>query len=422
MFYETALRADARRRIREIGQADIVVAIPSYRNAKTIGHVIQTVGQGLAHYCADMKAVVLDADGDSTDNTIEVARGTSVPRGVYKIVTKYQGLVGKGSAARAAFEITRALGARVCVIVDADLRSITPEWVDTLVRPILDGDFDYVLPYYSYPTGELTINRNLAYPLIRMLYGFDVHQPLGSEVAVSRELAHFFVEKDVWETDVARYGIYPWMTILAINEGWRICQVSLGSRSHVVKDPVSGFEPRFLQVVGTIFRMLSIYRRRWPTLTCCEEAPFWGEKTLVEPQPISDTTSSVLEAVRKGVKRHKQAWRAILDADTFQTVEGIISGPPGAMELRPELWSKIVLDFAVVYNKGEGDPDKVVLSLLPLYYTRMVGFMAETRGRPYHEAEEIVQHLAEVFEAHKPYLLERWETYVPWDTERFGQR
>jgi len=123
MFYETALKADARRRIREVGQADIVVGIPSYRNAKTIGHVMQTIAQGLSHYCRDMRTVILDADGDSTDNTIEVARGTAVPRGVYKIVTKYQGLVGKGSAVRAAFEITRALGARVCAIVDADLKT-----------------------------------------------------------------------------------------------------------------------------------------------------------------------------------------------------------------------------------------------------------------------------------------------------------
>ncbi len=419
MFYETALKADARRRIREVGQADIVVGIPSYRNAKTIGHVMQTIAQGLSHYYRDMRTVILDADGDSTDNTIEVARGTAVPRGVYKIVTKYQGLVGKGSAVRAAFEITRALGARVCAIVDADLKNITPEWVDMLVRPILNGDYDYVLPYYSYPTGEATINRNLAYPLIRMLFGHDVYQPLGGEVAVSGEIAHYFVEKDVWETDVSRYGIYPWMTVLAINEGWRICQVSLGARARAVKDPVSGFEPRFLQVVGTIFRLLSIYRRLWPTQACCEQVPFWGEKTLVEPQPISDATNTILEAIRKGVGRHRWAWQSIMTAENFAAVDEVISGPPGAMGLPPELWAKVVLDFAVVYNKGEGDPDKVVLSLLPLYYVRMLGFMAETRGRPYHEVEEVVQHLAKEFEAHKSYLLDRWETYVPWGARRF---
>jgi glucosylglycerate synthase len=38
---EEVLPPDAVDRVREIGHADIVVGIPSYNNARTIGHVVR---------------------------------------------------------------------------------------------------------------------------------------------------------------------------------------------------------------------------------------------------------------------------------------------------------------------------------------------------------------------------------------------
>lgn len=46
MPFETALREDARQRIAQIGQAGILVGIPSYNNAGTIAHVVTTAARG----------------------------------------------------------------------------------------------------------------------------------------------------------------------------------------------------------------------------------------------------------------------------------------------------------------------------------------------------------------------------------------
>ncbi len=43
----TALPANVRTQIDEIGSADIVVGIPSYRNATTIAYVTEAIGHGL---------------------------------------------------------------------------------------------------------------------------------------------------------------------------------------------------------------------------------------------------------------------------------------------------------------------------------------------------------------------------------------
>ena len=55
MPFETALQEDALQRIAQIGQAEILVGIPSYNNAGTIAHVVKMAAQGMVKYFPDMK-------------------------------------------------------------------------------------------------------------------------------------------------------------------------------------------------------------------------------------------------------------------------------------------------------------------------------------------------------------------------------
>ena len=45
------------------------------------------------------------------------------------------------------------LGVEALVVVDSDLRSIVPEWIELLAGPILKGGFDFVAPLYSATSG-----------------------------------------------------------------------------------------------------------------------------------------------------------------------------------------------------------------------------------------------------------------------------
>jgi glucosylglycerate synthase len=219
----------------EITETDLLIGIPSYNNARTIGHVVRAVTAGLAKYFPNVKAALINSDGGSTDGTQDEVRRIRfedfktilVSHPVYpihRIVTPYHGIPGKGSAFRAIFETAARLRARACAVVDSDLRSITPEWVELLLRPIYDGNFDYVAPLYRRHKFDGTITNSIIYPLTRTLYGKRIRQPIGGDFGFSGRLASFYLAKDVWETDVARFGIDIWMTTLAIAEGYRVCQ------------------------------------------------------------------------------------------------------------------------------------------------------------------------------------------------------
>ena len=142
----------------------------------------------------------------------------------------YRGLPGKGTAFRSIFEASKILGAKAILTLDSDLRSITPLWIKLMAQPVLSGKYDYVTPYYLRHRYDGTISNNITYPLIRALYGLRIRQPMGGDFALSGDLAKAYLIEDVWMGDVARFGIDSWMTTEAINKGYRICQVALGTR------------------------------------------------------------------------------------------------------------------------------------------------------------------------------------------------
>lgn len=415
-MFDSSLRPDGQRRLAQLGVADILIGIPTYKNAVTIAQVMENAARGAQMYLPTLRSTIAVVDGGSADETVSVASTVMLPPAIRRLVTTYQGIQGKGSAVRAIFEIARTIGARVCIILEADLVSLTPEWMPKLAMPILSSEYDYVVPLYARPITESAINDLLAYPLTRLLYSVDVRQPMAGDWAVSGKVANLLYERDVWETDVARHGIDIWITTLAINENIPMCQAPLGPKIEHKRESAVAFDPGFVQVVGTLFRMLEIYRKRWVETRPMRIVPFCGEQVILKEQRlIGDlTVDKLTEAFQSGVRRYRRFWRTILLPTNFDAVIELFNKPRGATRFPADLWARVVFDFAVVYNQGESDPDKVAAALLPLYYARLATLLRETNAK-IEVVEQAVQAQARVFEEQKPYLVYRWQNYVPWE-------
>lgn len=59
------LAPEVEARLRELGQVDLFVGIPSFNNARTIGHVVQAAVAGLAKYFPEKRSVIVNSDGGS---------------------------------------------------------------------------------------------------------------------------------------------------------------------------------------------------------------------------------------------------------------------------------------------------------------------------------------------------------------------
>ena len=426
---ESALTEEAREQIERVRKADILVGIPSYNNEKTIGHVVRAAQYGLAKYFPKFRAVIMNSDGGSTDRTREIVKETSVYTDLDTILVEhpvypvqsfpvaYHGIPGKGSAFRAIFEAAKSLKVKACAVIDSDLRSISPEWMEFLLGPILIKDYDYVCPLYSRHKYDGTITNSIVYPLTRALYGLRVRQPIGGDFGFSRKLVKSFLSKDVWRTDVARYGIDIWMTTTAINEGYRICQSFLGAKIHDVKDPGRTLGPMFKQVVGTLFRLMCNYKDRWRKVTRSRPTAMYGFRSEVSPEPVSVDLELLIDKFRKGVNENRDYWLAFLPRKRVEQLQKVAKLSSKEFNLSQELWVWTVYDFAVAYHQRMDKPqnvlDRLISSLVPIYFGRTASFVIETKKMPTYEAEKVIEQLCEKFEELKPYLLERWNSKSP---------
>ncbi len=415
-----SLRSEIHDQIKKIEGADIVVGIPSFNSARTIGHVVRAVQAGLAKYFPDSKAVIVNSDGGSSDGTMDIVQNTSIGdlgsillhhrvTPVTKVVFPYPGIPGKGSAFHAIFGIAQELGVKACAVVDSDLRSITPEWIELLLKPVLVGGFDYVAPLYHRHKFDGTITNSIVYPLTRALYGKRVRQPIGGDFGFSGQLAKFFVGKDVWESDVARFGIDIWMTTTAIANGFKVAQSFLGAKIHDAKDPGANLASMLYEVVGATFALMEDYADVWKPVHGSEAVATFGFEYTVGLEQVSVDTERMLKMFREGLVSLGELWVGILGAGDFREVERLGALDDKGFRFPLGLWTRIVYDYALAFHMKKLPPEHLVKSLLPLYVGKTASFVLEAGPMGQYEAESAIERLCMEFENGKEYLLANWK-------------
>jgi glycosyltransferase involved in cell wall biosynthesis len=402
-----------------IKNADILIGIPSYNNARTIGHVVRAVQTGLAKYFPEARAVLVNSDGGSTDGTPDIVLNTRVEDlhsilvshkvgPTLSIATPYHGIPGKGSAFRTIFEIADSVNAKACAVVDADLRSITPEWIELLVKPVLEGYFDYVAPLYFRHKYDGTITNSIIYPLTRALYLKRVRQPIGGDFGFSGQLARLYLSKDVWQSDVARYGIDIWMTTTAIANNFRICQAFLGAKIHDQKDPSSDLSAMLSQVMGAAFNLMEDYGAFWKRPGLSEPLTTYGFQYTVGLEPIAVSPERMIEKFRLGVKELLDIWKETLPAYVLDKLVEAQDLPDDRFHISDETWAETVYSFALAAHRKKMNRDHLLKSFTPLYIGRTGSFVLETLQSDAGEVEKKIEQLCRVFESKKSFLVDNW--------------
>lgn len=399
--------------------ADILVGIASYNNAKTIGHVVKAVDAGLAKYFPDKQALIVNSDGGSKDGTPDIVRSATHDHAaiflshpvypIHRISMPYNGIPGKGSAFRALFRKAVELNAEACCVVDADLRSITPEWIELLLSPVIRKGFDFVAPLYSRHKYDGTITNSIVYPVTRTLYGRRVRQPIGGEFGFSGKMAEFYVSQDVWESHVARFGIDIWMTTEAIANDFKVCQTFLGAKIHDPKDPGSDLADMLLQVVATLFNLTEKHYEKWKDERGSSDVPTFGFRYHVGLESVKVNAEKMLGIFMAGLKDLRDIWLDIIGPGDLGEIESLGSLTGGEFRFPAGLWARIVYDYVLAYHKKVMSPEHLIRSLVPLYLGKTASFVMQAEDMEQEGAEAEIEKLCLEFEDKKDYLVTNWK-------------
>jgi glycosyltransferase involved in cell wall biosynthesis len=395
-----------------VKHAEIIVGIPSYNEADLIGFPTKQANDGLIQFYPDRSSVIINCDNCSTDGTQDAFMGvhTEVPK-IY--LSTPEGIKGKGNNFKNLFRKAIDLKAKAIVVVDADLKSITPRWIKNLGDPLF-RNFGFVAPLYVRHRFDGTITNNIAYPLTRALYGRRVRQPIGGDFGFSGQLAQLYVESGIWEEAIAQFGIDVWMTTLAVNHKTQICQTFMGRpKVHKPKDPSADLGPMFNQVVGTAFSLMTYYKDSWSRVKWSKPTAIFGFGLGETEMPPDMTVNKegLYVKFNAGAQSMTDQWDSVLTPEVFAKLVEVAEADIDRFDFPTELWAKILFDYAIAYKCREDGSNTLLDSLQPLYYGRVLSYVNKVDNMSTQQAEEYVEDQCLVFEETKPYLVERWNSH-----------
>ncbi len=196
----------------------IVVIFPTKNEEETIEHVIRTAKKSRHH----PEVIVVDAY--SSDNTARIAHDN----GAIVIQQDNRMFPAKGMAMKKGLKEAISYNANIVLFLDADIKNLTPEWVDKLVEGCINCDM--TRGYYHRRHRDAPVTKLVAKPMIQIFFPELSHfeQPLSGEVCARIEVWKRLLDQnppDGW-------GIDAWFLIEAAMAGYQIKEIFLGTKEH----------------------------------------------------------------------------------------------------------------------------------------------------------------------------------------------
>jgi hypothetical protein len=408
-----------------VRKVDLVVALPSFNQSSTIESIINTILEGLKGPMAHASVLMVNVDVGSEDGTPEIVKrtvGSLLPLALVQPLTEgmpanpfalnrlsYSGMPAREEAFRSFFAITERMQAKACVVIDANVRSVTAAWMDLLAQPVLEKGADYVAPVFRRQRYEGSLTNNLIAPLTRSLYGKRVACQIGGGYGFSGRLASFYLQKPfLWEGDAARFAIDSWLTTVAVAEGYQVWQARLGAKMQDTKANAVDVSMSLAQAVGASYHYMERYQDVWEKQSGSTEVPEIGPPIEVEVESVPIKVERMIKGFRQGLRDLLPLWEIILAPETLAGVLTLGLRDDEDFRFPLSLWVQTVYDSAVAYHEKVIHREHLLKSLTPLYLGRTASLVLETKDGGPDAVERTIEQGCRTFELMKPYLVERW--------------
>ena len=403
------LKPELVKKCKEIKPIDIMVGVLCKDVEATVLNVLNVINEGLYRYFPDYEKAIVICCAESADKTDEAVDLFQPYNSVEKIVTNDITKGGKGAGVMTIFEIAYEADAKSVVLMDGDLLSVKPSWIQTIANPIVYGRADLTVPYYIRDKNDGVITNNLVYPFTRALYGIDIRQPIAGEYALSRNLYELLREHPLFPPD---FGIDIFILTVAAAEEMYVKEGLFSLKIHESTtrylEPEKFLIPMFRKVTGSMFELAKYYEDYWKSKPNRWHAKYCRESFSQKPIPVRVNIPKMGKSFETEFVSSKNIMSQYLPESIVAELENIVTNKKN---FDPELWVEIVYNHAAAWKHVVNDSDKYQLldSLKTLWLGRFVSYATEVEDMDINDAEMVIQKQAEIFEEKINYLRSAYE-------------
>jgi hypothetical protein len=150
------------------------------------------------------------------------------------------------------------------------------------------------------------------------------------------------------------------------------------------------------------------HRSAWSATRGSASLPAVGGPAAILPETGDASVDRMVRAFKLGLKDLLPVWEQAMPEETLGRLYPLALLGPEDFSLPPDLWARIIADFAVAYHERQLPREHLLRALTPLYLGRVAAFLREASAAPSARVTGILDTLGRAFEAEKPSLDARW--------------
>jgi len=396
---------EAKEHADRIGEADLVVALPSCQSGESLDAAIGVLRPALPDFLPNQRIVILHPD--TATNSIEVTAEQAGSDASFHLFPYPMSAVGRYQEQslyedlRSLLQVGKTLGARTYVMMGSET---SPGGLRGLAEPVLNEGYDLAVPLYSHRKFDSLINSGIVYPLTRAMYGARLHYPMATDLALSAKLAQLFLQP----AGAPAQNPSSWITTKAVCAGLQLCEVY---RDFAPAPSV--FEPTDLsvslaEVLGTLFAGLERDAAFWQKVRGSRAIRAFGRPAPVPAETASADVHEMIETFQRGCKDLLEIWAMALSPVTLLDLKRLSKLPVNSFHLADGVWVHVIYDFILGYRQRVISREHLLRSMTPIYLAWVASYALEVQNASPAAVENRAERLCIAFEDLKPYLLSQW--------------
>jgi glucosylglycerate synthase len=394
---------ETRRRIEQIGTADLVIGVAGTVDAQELR---LRAASALAGMSGKIVVAYSDASADAAQGSETTTTTEFLP---YPHETPEPGSTPwtqAASAHRAVLSLAANLEARACAVIHNDLGNFAPEPLALLTTPVLEGQADLVMPVYPESKYDGLLNKCMLAPLSQTLFGKRVRYPLAFDFGVSSQFIPRMADASAGRGSPVAPLMWPANQVAT--GGGVIEQARLASQHTMLTEGLD-LTAVLTQLAGSLFQEVESCAAFWQRIRASHTMNTLGANLTQTPADVRPMdVRPMIESFSLATRNLEEIWRLVIPPVTLLELKRLARLDPQAFHMPDQLWVRAIYDFALGYRVRNISRQHLLGALTPLYLGWVASYATEMANASDEQAERRVEQLAQAFEENKPYLLARW--------------